>query len=352
MNGAGIQPSGAITNGIQLTAAMTSPTAILATGATGYPANLRTIATPGRGFFRGDTPSEFIPGGTYVYNNLISNNGGTTSGTTVIDGYTVPSGTKVCQYTNFSGQDINMTDGTNYVFRGCYARGPASAPGIFNCSVGTTGRFWILFGEFGGNGSASGDFCEVCIDIQLAGSLVCYRNRISFITTGIQMECNSGEITENFINNITDFGTTSHLNGITINGGQSDAVIRRNNIVNAQFDTSGREVIDTDCFSYFQDFGTFPGNTTNAVGTTGYFNDNNYLGGTGYCVYAGKNAGSASNSVNNMVVSNTKITTGAFPNGGFNGAISAEPVWGTLGNVASNNRYSDGPNSSQLAFGS
>lgn len=68
------------------------------------------------------------------------------------------------------------------------------------------------------------------------------------------------------------------------------------------------------------------------------------MGGTGYCMYAGKNAGSPADSVNSMVMTGNKVTTQYYPNGGSYGALAAYPVWGTLGNVWSNNTWADGPN--------
>jgi hypothetical protein len=342
----GSPPPTQITNGIQLTTAMVGPPGI------GFFSSFRTVSLPPRGFWRGDTPSEFVAAGTYVYNNNPTNYGGTVGGSpVVIDGFTVPAGTMVVQFTDFSNGSFFMSDGSNYLFRGCKIRAPNTAPGNWNCSVTNTGGLWIHFCDLGGLSSAPADFCEVPIDIQNGASLVCYRNRMSFMTTGIQCELSNFQAIENYITDLTDFGNgTSHLNGMTINGNVSAGLILRNYVVVQQFDTSNRQIVQTDCISYFQDFGTFPGNGTNADGSTGYFIDNNYLGGTGYCIYAGKNAGSASNSVNNMHVTNNLITTQAYSTGGFNGPIAAEPVWGTLGNVVSNNRWADGASQGQIAF--
>lgn len=343
-------PSGQITNGIQLTQSMTGPTALL--GTSGYPGNLRTLALPVRGYWRGDTPSEFIPAGAYVYNNSPSNFGGVTSGPMIIDGYPVPSGTQVCQFSDFSAGDFFMSDGTNFFFRGCRGRGPNTAPGYFNTAAGAaSANYWFTFNDLGGLGSASADFAEVPIKITNAASFTCYRNFISLCTTCIQNNVNNCEVTENFCAQLTNFGGSSHLNGFTMNGGNSNVLYRRNNVVIWKFDSSGRQVIDTDCFSMFQDFGVFSGTGVNADGSTGYKIDNNYFGGTGYCVYEGKNAGSPSNSVNNMIATNNLITTSSYPTGGFNGPVAAEPSYGMLGNAANNNRWADGASAGQLAWG-
>lgn len=338
-------PVTVITNGIQLTPALVGPPGI------GFNSTFNTITLPPRGFWRGDTPSEFIPAGQYVYNNNPTNFGGQVGAQPIlVDGFSVPANTYVLQFTDFSNGSFFMSNGNNFLFRGCRYRGPITAPGCWNCSGANTGGIWLHFNDLGGNGSGAGDFHEVPIDIQNGASMVVYRNRISFTTTGIQSELNDRQIIENYITDLTTFGTTSHVNGMTTNGGQTAGLFLRNYVVNQQFDTSGRLINQTDCSSHFQDFGTFPGTGTNADGSTGYFIDNNYFGGTGYCIYAGQNAGTPAGSVVNFNVTNNLITTQAFANGGFNGPISAEPPWGSFGNTKSNNRWSDGPNAGQLAF--
>ncbi len=64
-------PGSTLTHGEQLTIAHTAFTAL------GVSSTQLTIpAIPSRGYFRSDTPIEFVPNQTYVYNNNPSNNGG------------------------------------------------------------------------------------------------------------------------------------------------------------------------------------------------------------------------------------------------------------------------------------
>lgn len=339
--------SAPITNGIQLTTSMVGPPGI------GFTSNaFRTITLPPRGFWRGDTPSEFVLNQPYTYNNNPTNFGGQTASSMVIDGFPVPAGVYVIQFTDFSNGDFFMSNGNSFMFRGCKYRNPIGSPGCWNCGTSNTGALWVHFCDLGGNGSAPGDFHEVPIDIQNAASFVAYRNRISFTTTGIQCEVNDYQSIENYITDLTDFGNgTSHINGMTRNGGQTCGLILRNYVIVQKFDSSGRQILQTDCISYFQDFGDFPGTGTNADGSVGYFIDNNYVAGTGACIYSGKNAGTPANSVQNMHVTNNLVSTVAYITGGFDAPSAAEPVWGSFGNVVSNNTWSDGPNAGQLAFG-
>ena len=48
--------------------------------------------------------------------------------------------------------------------------------------------------------------------------------------------------------------------------------------------------------------------------------------------------------VNYLYSGNKTTTIGTWPNGGAFGPIAWEPVWGTYGDVKSNNTWADGPN--------
>jgi hypothetical protein len=313
---------------------------------------LRSLSAilPPRGYFRGDLPAEFCLSTPYVYDNNPTNYGGIVpSGGLVVDGYAIPAGTYVVQFSDISGTDFYMTDNKSVLFRGCRGRGPQSqCIGYWNCAVGCTGRFYVFYCDLGGLGSASVNYSCVPMKIAQGTSAIAYRNRIQFMCCGLQFNILSGgEAVENFITDLTTFGGSDHLNGMTFNGGESCMLVKRNNIVISKFDTSGREVNQTDCISFFQDFGDFPGNGTNRDGTTGYIVDSNYVGGTGYCIYAGLNTGRPTTSVSNMKVTNNLATTSSYPTGGSFGPLTAEPPWGVQGNVKTNNVWADGPNAGQ-----
>lgn len=339
-------PSGTISHGSQLTTEATGPGALAIS-------SFEVMTVPGRGYWRDDTPAEFSLATNYTYNNSAANKGGVVpAGGLTIDGYSVPAGTIVVQARDFSAGSFAMTSTPNYLFRGCRFRGPSAAIGYFNCGVGHTGYLRLHYNDFGGLSSSAGDFHSVPVDIKVASGLVVYRNRIQFTTTGIQWNIAAPvDIIENFISDLTTFGTDAHLNGIMCNGGETNCRILRNNVVIRSPDTSGRDVNQTDCIGFFQDFGELPGNGTNIGGSTGYVVDSNYVGGTGYCFYAGQNPGAPTTSVSNLKLTNNLVTTSIYnPTGGFNGPIAAEPPWNVRSNAATNNKWADGPNAGQLAF--
>lgn len=344
--------SGIVTHGEQLTTAHTAPTALGVTNG-----QLTTPNVPSRGYFRGDTPLEFVPNQTYAYNDDPSNKGGIVpAGGMLIDGYAVPAGTYVAQFQTFT-TDFYISGSTSLMFRGCKIRGVNRAPGYWNTAAGWSGKMYIGYCDLGGLGATDADYNEVPIKINAGSGGIIYRNYISYTTTGIQINANGYDLTENYIEKLTYYygpnpppgeSTDKHINGITLNGGETCIRILRNYIVGQNPDDAGRTINQTDCISFFQDFGTFPGSGTNRDGSTGYQVLDNYVGGTGYCIYAGKNAGSSSNSVQNMVMTGNKVTTQWYANGGANGYLAAAPTWGTLGNVWSNNTWADGPNAGQL----
>jgi hypothetical protein len=342
-----ITDSGVVTHGSQLTASMTGPGALSIN-------SFQVMSPPSRGYWRGDTPSEFSLSAAYVNNNLSTNKGGVVpAGGMLIDGYTVPAGTVVVQARDFSAGDFYMTGSQNYLFRGCRFRGNSNAIGYWNCAASYSGFLRIHYCDLGGLGSAANQFHSVPVDIKGASGLVVYRNRIQFTTTGIQWNIAAPvDLIENFISDLTTFGTDAHLNGIMCNGGETSCRILRNNVVIRHPDTSGRDVSQTDCIGFFQDFGQLLGAGTNIDGSIGYIVDSNYVGGTGYCFYAGMNPGKPSTSVKNLKMTNNLITTQIYPSGGSHGAVAAVPPWGTNGNVATNNRFADGSSAGQLAFGS
>ena len=345
---------GEITHGDQLTIA---DTAHLALGVSS--GQLLSQTTPGRGYFRGDTPFEFVPNQTYVYNDDPTNKGGIVpAGGMTIDGYAIPAGTYVAQFQTFSS-DFYVSGTNNLLFRGCRMRGPSVAPGYWNTAAGWTGKLFIMYCDLGGLGAQNADYNEVAIKISSGSGGVVYRNHISYTTTGIQINTNNYDLTENYIEKLTYYygpnpppgeSTDKHLNGITLNGGEACIRILRNHIVAVNPDEAGRTINQTDCISFFQDFGTFPGTGQNSDGTYGYRVLDNYIGGTGYCFYAGMNTGQPATSVQNMYVTGNKVTTSIYSTGGSFGAIAAIPTWGSYGNVNSNNTWADGANAGSAAF--
>lgn len=352
--------SGTITHGQQLVPQGSSgvnvgPTALL--GTFGYPGNLETMSVPSRGYWRTDTPDEFAPTSTYVYNNTLTNKGGVVpAGGMVIDGFTIPAGTRVVQFRDFSAGDFFASDPTKFMFRGCRFRNPEKAPGLLN-NTGTSGAFYIFFCDAGGVSAANADYNEVPFKLGNGGSngSVFYRNYITYTTTGIQINSNQCALIENYISKMTYYygpnpppgeTTDKHLNGFTTNGGINSILLLRNYITLPSPDDAGHTINQTDCISFFQDFGTFIGSGTNPLdgNSVGFQVRDNYVGGGGIPIYCGLNAGKASSTVTNFQLIGNKVTTQWWPQGGAQGGpTTAEPPWGTNGNVKSGNTWADGP---------
>ena len=126
-------------------------------------------------------------------------------------------------------------------------------------------------------------------------------NNIADASTGVQIYI--GVIQDNYIHNITPAAPGSHLNGTTSNGSTVPLTIQHNTV----FNPNGQ----TDAVSLFEDFGV----EANVV-----INDN-LLAGGGYTIYGGQNAGGPQ--AYNIKITNNRISTIYFPQGGFYGYITA-----------------------------
>jgi len=313
-------------------------------------------------FWRIDNPSHGDPNVTpftvfwssstqaYVYNNSPSNHGGIVpAGGMAIDGYPVPGGTYVFQFMDLQASYLYFTDWpTPIMFRGCRARFTGSAPGWFSRSTSWTQNLYLFYCDIGGTGATVA--CEVGVGSGSTGGLACLRCYVSYTTTGIQ--ANSGglcDVIECYVEKISLFGSGSgyHLNGIDLNGGNTNCRFLRNHSYLARYDDAGNEINQTDAIALFQDFGDFPGTGTNPDGTLGYLISSNYCGGGAYTFYLGQNEGTAPDTVNNLTFSNNLVTTTAWPDGGIDGPAGAIPSWGNFGNSHSNNLWADGPNAGQ-----
>jgi len=305
---------------------------------------------PSGGYWRLDGSSELDTGNNglctnwtsvsapYTYNNLTTNLGGLAqniggTGGQVIDGFFVPAGTYVFQFMDFSLSNLDILGGfTGALFRGCRCRQNGAAPGSFNTGGGSTSALMFHFCDVGGLGPTSSEIQEVPIDIQNSGGIRIYRCYVSYVTTGLQPAASTTyiDLFENYIEKITHL-SIGHLNGITCGGGQSAMRIQRNYIVTAEFDENGLQVNDTDCISMFVDFGLWTGRGTNPDGSNGYYLKDNYMGGTGYCVYLG---GAQSTSITpygavaNLNFTGNRITTAIYPTGGGNGPYTYPPLDG------------------------
>ena len=319
-----------------------------------------------------DGSSETQPGGmcyswpsptqAYVYNNLKTNVGGIVpAGGAVIDGFQVDAGTYVWQFLDLSYIDLALHQGgPSVVFRGCRCRQNGSAPGIFDCGIGYTGKIMISYCDFGGLGAPADQIQEVPVKIDNCGGILIYRSYFSYFTTGVQpiapADPNGQRDTiENYLEKITRLGG-DHLDGQQVNGDQANLRYLRNYSVAQKYDDNGTIVSDTGCFSMFQDTANgqptyYLGGGINPLdGTVGYRVTHNYVGGNGYCFYL--NSGPAPG--NDLYFANNLITTSIYPigytadgeqgyGGGYDGPVDSAPVWNQAGNYQENNLWADGP---------
>lgn len=302
----------------------------------------------------------WIPASPYVYNNDPNNHGGVVPASGMsIDGFVVPAGTWVAQFDDFGNQSIIIAGDNGgetarlpgIVFRGCRWRGAVTAPGYLNVYHNSHTTVWLLYSEAGGLGPADSQYNEIPFKLADESSEgFYYRNYISYTTTAIQPGSRGPQIIENYIEKITLYyddqpppgeTTGKHLNGISLNGGQTHALIARNKVLLQSPDDAGRSIGQTDCIAFFQDDGAFPGGGTNSDGSAGYQVRDNFVGGGGYSFYTGVNPGQGPASVQRMVLSGNQVTTRWWPQGGSHGPLAAEPRWGAFGNVKSGNTFAE-----------
>lgn len=368
--------TGAVTHGDQLTVNSVGPWTLQ--GVSKGSETLTTVTVPSRGYFRFDTPDEFIPAGTYVYNNNPTNHGGTVpAGGLTIDGYFVPAGTVVAQFYNFpdSGWGAQGTS-LKVLFRGCRMRWSigCDGTGIFNDYTATASQqVMVHYCDIGLNTKdpASG---EGLMHIKFLGGANhrILRNYMTNSSTFLQPNVNGCSVIENWIDEAIypygDLGPSGggdflHLNGCSIEGGLSTLYILRNHIMYPSPDGAtgggltaagqtgygtqpgqtgygagtapGRLVPQTDCIALFTSNGTqWSGGTDVQV-------RDNYVGGSGYCIYSESSSGQQAN----VKITGNKISTKWWTDGGRFGQIS----WGSGGAITngvngcelSNNTWAD-----------
>lgn len=324
----------AVTHGDQLTESMVGPWALQ--GVAKGQEQIQKLTLPARGYWRLDTPSEFVPAGNYVYNNNPTNHGGTLATDMTIDGFLVPAGTKVVQFRDFSDGDM-LAQGVSgsFLFRGIRARGNAVGGSSFFNDYNATYTNYLHYSDLGGLGAQDnqdgGAFWK-----SLGGqNHRVLRNYVTYVATAFQPNTVGAEYIENYIDKLTFYhgevgAATLHLNGISSEGMSNVTPTRfkilRNHITMPSPDDAGRTTLQTDCIALFNSNG---GSYNDVVV------DGNYLGGSGYVIYAGGSA------AKNIRFTNNKISTKWWTNGGNFGAVTAEPVWNSNGNIATGNVWAD-----------
>lgn len=336
-----ITPQSSITHGEQLAIADVGPWALQ--GVAKGSESLGTVSVPSRGYWLMDTPSEYAPTGTYVYNNNPSNKGGIVpAGGMTIDGYFVPAGTVVCQFRNLSGSDFSAQgQGGSYVFRGCrFRNNQIGQSSQFNDYTATyTNR--LLYCDMGSTSAANADWQGSFWKAIGGTGHIMLRNYCSYQYVTFQPNVPNCQFVENYVEKLIYYGGEAgppgqegdplHMACLGAEGGGSGLRVVRNKIIPASPDEGGNVFVN--------------GSTIAFEGTNGgAYNDcqivDNYLSGFNYVVLDfGEVAGST-----NIVVMGNKVTTRWFTNGGISGVEQVgpyPPAWGSNGNVKSGNVWAD-----------
>jgi len=303
--------------------------------------SLDTPSTPGRGYWLMDTPSEWRPTQTYVYNNSVSNKGGTVPvGGLTIDGYSVPAGTEVAQFRNFSAADFSAQGQSGqYLFRGCRFRNNAIGQSSqFNDFTATyTNR--LFFCDMGSTSAADADWQGAFWKAIGGTDHIMHRNYCSFQYVTFQPNVPNCQFIENYVEKlIYYYGEVGppgdgplHMACLGSEGGGQGYRTMRNRIMPASPDDGGHVFVN--------------GSSVAFEGTNGQNYDDcqvvdNLLSGFNYVILNhGEIAGSTG-----IVVTGNKVSSLYFTNGGVAGVEQAgpnPPAWGTLGNVKSNNTWYD-----------
>ena len=330
-----------VTHGEQLTVNDVGPWALQEV--TKGTESLDTPSLPGRGYWLMDTPSEWAPTSAYTYNNLASNKGGVVpAGGLTIDGYSVPAGTVVAQFRDFSAGDFSAQGQSgHYLFRGCRFRSNAIGQSsqfndftstytnrLFYCDMGSPtandadwqGSFWKAIGGTGH---------------------IMHRNYCSYQYVTFQPNVPDCRFVENYVENLIYFGGETgppgqegsplHMACIGCEGGGNGFRVQRNYIVPASPDEGGHVFVNGSSIAF---------EGTNGSAYTDCQVVDNYLSGFNYVILDfGEVAGSTS-----IVVTGNKVTTRYFTNGGASGDEQVgpnPPAWGSSGNVKSGNVWAD-----------
>lgn len=348
---------------------------------------VQTLAAPSRGYWRFDTPDEFLPTTAWPAdandsNPSILNNptlrGGVVSGSPVmIDGYSIPVGTRIVQFRDFQCIDFYANGSSSFkiLLRGCRLRSNigVGGAGIFNDSTSGSGQqIMVHFCDIGLSSADPVDGSEGLMHLHfVSGSNHrILRNYHTISATFIQPNAPGVEITENYIDNyLYPYGeggiegtlpnpNAGHLNGISTEGQVTSLKILRNRIVAPSPDGAtgstgtalgqigygtqpgqtgygngsapGRKITGTDCIALFANVGDNHGSSAGAIQVSG-----NYLGGSGFCLYV---SGSTSS---NITVTDNKVTTRWWTNGGSFGPSTTQLTWGSNGNIQSGNVWAD-----------
>ena len=333
----------AVTHGDQLTTAHVGPWSLQ--GVNQGAETVQAVALPSRGYWLMDTPAEWAPTSTYVYNDNPTNRGGVVpAGGMTIDGYTVPAGTVVAQFRDFSAGDFSAQgQGGSYVFRGCRFRSNnIDMSSQFNDYTSTyTNR--LLYCDMGSPTANAADWKgSFWKNISQGGPAIMYRCYCSNQYVTFQPNVDNSEFVENYVEHLIYFGGEAgppgdpgnplHMACVGCEGGRSGLRIMRNHIIPQCPDLEGNVFANGSTLAF------------ESAGGVGEYHDcqvvDNYLSGFNTAILSfGEAAGQTG-----IVVTGNKITTRYFTNGGISGPEQGgtHPVpWGSSGNVKSGNVWAD-----------
>ena len=379
-----IPPPSNIAHGQQLQISDVGPWALQ--GVTKGLEILATLAPPvGRSFWRFDTPDEFSspsawPANANDSNPAILNNpslhGGVVTGSPVaIDGYIIPVGTRIVQFMD-TPNDVSFyaqSTSLKVLFRGCRLRWSTgvSGVGIFNDAFATAQQqIMVHYCDIGLKSLDPPDGSEGLMHLKFIGGANhrVLRNYHTISATFLQPNVAGCEFTENYVDKYLypygeggiagDFLNAGHLNGLSSEGSMTSIMILRNRISAPSPDgatgatgtalahigygtqpgqtgygggsSPGRKVSGTDNIALFTNAGDNLGDNV-----TGLQVKDNYVGGTGWCIYAG------GTNAKNVTLTGNKVTTKWWTNGGSFGPVAATPTWGVNGNFQANNTWAD-----------
>jgi hypothetical protein len=265
------------------------PVGASTSSASGIPAGFPTASDSGipPGTVLKSVPGQVSSGPGWAWNKAdgylqVTGNGAN------LTGLRIP-GTVNVSANNVTLNDISITAG-----------GDSSTTGdSYGVTLDNTANVTIENSNIQGTNTTTGRMGEGIKDVYTdsTGTQV-LKNNIQKTDTAIQLY--QGLIKGNYIHNL-GLIDGDHVNGITTNGDIGTFDIENNTILN--------KFNQTDAIGLFQDFGVVANVTIN----------NNYLAGGGYTIYGGD--GSIGQSYN-IKVTNNRISTMYFPNGGQWGPVA------------------------------
>ena len=329
-------------------------------------------------------PPAWIPGSTYVYDNSPSNHGGVLAEDTVIDGWSVPAGTWICQFCDFNGQSVSIQGdcagaGSSWpgvMFRGCRMREQWSAPGWYNQnSQRNDGTIWLNFCDAGGvenqwyssadGGGAQQYACDPMYENEGLGPpdmTIMIRCYLSMAVTFCGVN-NSGDASiecyyDNWLAWFNPDGPNSgyyHYNTYSYPGGSQtcNLFLRNHMSFSPQPGSQPWDYPLTVGYQMAADNGAYNGGGTNIDSSTGYQIRDNYIAGGDYCFSFGVDKDNTQADVSDVVVTGNIFTTYWFETFGSTGIAYKVCTFGSQGNVWEDNTYGDdyGTGSWSLADG-